>query len=118
MLLRWYPFDTQWCTMEFRIPKDLGIFVSLKDDMHIYSGPTELTQYFIRETTLHKKKIRGDQYAVTLRISLGRRLTATFLTAFMPTILLVLVGHATNFFKIFFFEVNSVKFNVQKYFSN
>ena len=102
--------------MEFRIPKDLGIFVSLIDDTHIYSGPTELTQYFVRETTLHKKEIRGNQYVVMMRISLGRRLTATFLTAFMPTILLVLVGHATNFFKIFFFEVNPAKFNVWKYF--
>ena len=98
--------------MEFRIPKDLGIFVSLIDDTHVYSGPTELTQYFIRGTTLHRKEIRGGQYVVMMKISLGRRLTATFLTAFMPTILLVLVGHATNFFKIFFFEVSSVKENV------
>ena len=98
--------------MEFRIPKDLSIFVSLIDDTHIYSGPTELTQYFVRETTLNRKEIRGGQYVVMMRISLGRRLTATFLTAFMPTILLVLVGHATNLFKVFFFEVISVRFNV------
>ena len=98
--------------MEFRIPKDLGIFVSLLDDTHVYSGPTELTQYFIRGTTLHRNEIRGGQFVVMMKISLGRRLTSTFLTAFMPTILLVLVGHATNFFKIFFFEVTSVTLNV------
>ena len=108
MLTRWYPFDTQWCTMEFRTPANLDIFMDLIDDFHVYSGPTELTQYFVRGTSLYRKESKSGQGVVVMKISLGRRLIATILTAFMPTMLLVLVGHATNFFKVFFFEVNTM----------
>ena len=103
-LSRWYPFDTQWCTMQFKTTEDLGIFVQLAADSHIYSGPTELTQYFVRGTRLYMQTNENGLVSVVLEISLGRRLTATFLTAFLPTILLNVIGHATNYFKTFFFE--------------
>ena len=102
--MRWYPFDTQWCTMQFKTSEDLGIFVNLTADGHEYSGPTELTQYFVRGTRLFMQKRKNNLYSVVFEVSLGRRLTATFLTAFLPTILLNVIGHATNYFKDFFFE--------------
>ena len=37
--------------MEFRTPANLDIFVDLIDDFHVYSGPTELTQYFEQNLT-------------------------------------------------------------------
>ena len=35
---------------------------------------------------------------------LGRRLLGNFMTIYMPTILLNIIGHSTNYFKPFFFE--------------
>ena len=90
--------------MEFETTEDLGIFVNLTVDNHLYSGPTELTQYFVRGTRLYSKSTENGLYSIVMGISLGRRLTATFLTAFLPTILLNIIGHATNYFKDFFFE--------------
>ena len=37
-------------------------------------------------------------------ITLGRRLLGTILTVYVPTVLLNIIGHATNYFKDFFFE--------------
>ena len=88
--------------MQFKTTEDLGIFVNLHADSHIYSGPIEMTQYFVRGSRFF---LDGTLVGLVFEISLGRRLTATFLTAFLPTILLNIIGHATNYFKTFFFEV-------------
>ena len=101
---RWYPFDTQVCTIKFQTSKDLNIFVNLITDSHSYRGPVELTQYFVRRTDLFMKKNSDGNDVVVFELALGRRLTAVTLTAFMPTILLNIIGHGTNFFKDFFFE--------------
>ena len=36
--------------------------------------------------------------------TLGRRLLGNLLTIFLPTLLLNVIGHSTNYFKAFFFE--------------
>ena len=41
---------------------------------------------------------------VEVEVILGRRLIGTFMTIYMPTILLNIIGHSTNYFKPFFFE--------------
>ena len=48
--------------------------------------------------------INGDQQAANFKITLGRRLLGTLLTIFLPTVLLNIIGHSTNYFKDFFFE--------------
>ena len=35
---------------------------------------------------------------------LGRRLLGTILTVYIPTVLLIIISHLTNYFKAFFFE--------------
>ena len=40
----------------------------------------------------------------TSQVVLGRRLLGVFMTIYMPTILMNIVGHSTMFFKPFFFE--------------
>ena len=67
-------------------------------------GPTELTQYFIWNTKMSIELINGDQQAANFKITLGRRLLGTLLTVFLPTVLLNIIGHSTNYFKDFFFE--------------
>ena len=39
-----------------------------------------------------------------LQVVLGRRLLGVFMTIYMPTILMNIVGHCTMYFKPFFFE--------------
>ena len=71
---------------------------------HANLGPTELTQYFIRNTRLFKMKLSTNENAIVMEVVLGRRLLGNFLTIFIPTFLLNVIGHSTNFFKSFFFE--------------
>ena len=54
----------------------------------------------MKNDLIQKKK------AVVISVTMGRRLLGTFLTIFFPTILLNVIGYATNFFKEFFFEVS------------
>ena len=75
-------------------------FVKLASRNHIYSGPTELTQYFVRSSTMRLV----SNLTVEVEVVLGRRLIGTFMTIYMPTILLNIIGHSTNYFKPFFFE--------------
>ena len=69
-----------------------------------FTGPQELTQYFVQNYEIKMNKIQTKS-AVTISMALGRRLLGTFLTIFFPTILLNVIGYSTNFFKAFFFEV-------------
>ena len=71
-----------------------------------FTGPTELTQYFVQNYKTGKKSIKSKS-AVVISMTLGRRLLGTFLTIFFPTILLNLIGYSTYYFKAFFFEVST-----------
>ena len=102
--MNWYPFDSQTCSMTFTATKEMNAFLNLVVNQHKNLGPTELTQYFIRQTTMNKIYISDGKGAIEFKVVLGRRLLGTFLTIFLPTILLNVIGHATNFFKAFFFE--------------
>ena len=102
--MRWYPFDYQTCHMVILMDGNMGMFVDLVADSLNYSGPTELTQYFVKNTEMGVKSFGSKHGVLVVSISLGRRLLGTILTIFLPTVLLNLIGHATNFFKAFFFE--------------
>ena len=93
---------------------------TLIPDMITMSSNTELTQYFIKDWHLRfavkgQNKIYSyiDQsyfvldsvnHGVKMLIIFKRRLTNEVLTTFLPTILLILIGYCTTFFKSFFFE--------------
>ena len=49
-------------------------------------------------------KLGNMNDTVEVEVILGRRLIGTFMTIYMPTILLNIIGHSTNYFKPFFFE--------------
>ena len=42
--------------------------------------------------------------SVRVTIVLGRRLLGTILIVYIPTFLLIVIAHTTNYFKSFFFE--------------
>ena len=46
----------------------------------------------------------GEQELVVVEVTLGRRLLSILLTVVIPTLLLTILSHTTNFFKTFFFE--------------
>jgi len=102
--MNFFPFDTQKCIMVLTPTEELGDFVKLLVDDHTNLGPTELTQYFIRDTRMFEKTLSTMENAIVMEVVLGRRLLGNFLTIFFPTILLNVIGHSTNFFKSFFFE--------------
>ena len=100
--MAWYPFDQQVCHVEMVMDGVLDKDADLQPGSLLFSGPKELTQYFIKDTFIRKSQVQ-TKVAVVISITLGRRLLGTFLTVFFPTILLNVIGYSTNFFKAFFF---------------
>ena len=85
------------------------IDVKCSCDLMVIQDIQEVAQYL--ELKLKVKTFRIDKALITNKgaiivyVTLGRRLLGTFLTVYFPTILLNVIGYATNFFKQFFFEV-------------
>ena len=102
--MRWYPFDQQTCNIDLIMDGVLDNYADLLPGGVEFSGPQELTQYFVKSFSIRKTWIQGKK-ANVVSITLGRRLLGTFLTVYFPTILLNVIGFATNLFKAFFFEV-------------
>ena len=63
------------------------------------SGETELTQY-----TIKGWGIEQTPTGITVTLVLGRKILNELLTTFLPTSLLVIIVHSTNYYKDFFFE--------------
>ena len=68
-----------------------------------YDGPMDLTLYFIKRTIMTKKTLGGTP-VVVVEVTIGRRLLSFILTTILPTLILNLIGHSSNYFKEFFFE--------------
>ena len=56
--------------------------------------------------SLSVKVARGWQLQniLNIKVIMGRRLLGVFMTVYMPTILMNIIGHSTNYFKHFYFE--------------
>ena len=102
--MAWYPFDTQKCSMVFTTTGETGNFVELIVGSLKHQGPKELTRYFIRDNKMFVVDLQSGFQGISFEVTLGRRLLATLLTVFLPTSLLNVIGHSTNYFKAFFFE--------------
>ena len=70
----------------------------------VYLGPVDLTVYFIKKMEMASVTVDDDTLGVRVSITLGRRLLGVFLTTYLPTFLLLIIVHATHYFKPFFFE--------------
>ena len=101
--MRFYPFDIQVCTIDLVIPGNTAKFIDLLPGKLKYSGSKDLAQYYIMAQDIYTTDIKG-KLGVQISITLGRRLLGTILTVYVPTVLLNIIGHSTNFFKEFFFE--------------
>ena len=101
--MRWYPFDAQTCFMVMKLGGGSEELLSLTPGLLKYLGPEELTQYYVKKYSIGETRLETAK-GLSISITFGRRLLGTLLTIYLPTILLNVVGHATNFFKPFFFE--------------
>ena len=68
---------------------------------------TVLTQYIITNWTLEYKDTSNVNAGIKMTLVLKRRILNAILTVYLPTILVLIIVYATNFFKDFFFEVTS-----------
>ena len=104
--MAWYPFDQQTCHIEMIADGVLDKYIDLFAGRLRFEGAKELTQYFVKNFEIKNGRMKTKK-SVVVSITLGRRLLGTFLTIFFPTILLNVIGYSTNYFKEFFFEVNT-----------
>ena len=65
-----------------------------------YQGPLDLTEYTIRNMNMDV----NEDGTLRIVIYIHRRLLSLFLTTFLPTMLLPVMGHVTNYFNDSFFE--------------
>ena len=90
--------------MNFVVERGSRDFVGLSAHVLKYSGPLELTQYFIKKKVFFNRTDAEGVKVLHVDIYLGRRLLSIILTVFAPTVILNIVGHSSNYFKEFFFE--------------
>ena len=62
-------------------------------------GETELMKYTVKAWSIKKM-----ENGISVTIVLGRKILNAFLTTYLPTILLMIIIHSTNYYKDFFFE--------------
>ena len=98
--MQYYPFDIQVCTVDMVMAGSAAMFVDLKPGELKYSGPKDLSQYYVMDYKIMNAKIL-DGNGVQVSEILGRKLLGIILTVYIPTILLNLIGHSTNYFKSF-----------------
>ena len=101
--MRFYPFDIQICKVDMVMAGSAAMFIALEPGRLIYSGEKDLSQYFVMNSTMRRATIKNKQ-GLQVSLTLGRKLLGNILTVYVPTSLLVLIGHSTNYFKDFFFE--------------
>ena len=90
--MAWYPFDTQTCRIEMVMDGVLDNYATLLPGGVNFTGPKELTQYYVQDFQIKMETI-SEKPGVVVSMTLGRRLLGTFLTIFFPTILLNVIGH-------------------------
>ena len=99
-----YPFDSQTCFATLKVNSAQALFMELVPGKFSYEGPADLQQYFVKSSKMLKKQGKKKDTLIVIEISLGRKLMNSVLTIYLPTVLLICIIHATNYFKDFFFE--------------
>ena len=84
-----------------------GNFIKFRKGNLNYTGPVDLTQYYIESYDI----LDDDQYTMTstngrrgvyVKMVLGRRLLNLILTNFLPCIFICIVVFSTNYFKVMY----------------
>ena len=107
--LTMFPFDTQKCNMKFRIRRDIYRDAKLIKGKLEYSGKMDLSQQFIKNQfqIVKYSMVDGttDSHAfIQIEFVLQRALNNIFVTKFLPTLLLNIIGHAMKYLDKEYFE--------------
>ena len=90
----WYPFDTQFCRMEFASLRDQTEFNLTK----LQHNPNiSLNRYTLRRIKMCNSVV-NQMKAIVVDITLGRPIVSNLFTVFIPTMLLVVISFTTRFF--------------------
>ena len=96
--MKWYPFDTQECKMQFKNFNKNSQFAALNIVNVSYVGPRDLTEYVVKSYQMCDTKF-GPSAGIEVQIVLGRPLIGNILTVFIPCIILLLICHLVNVFE-------------------
>ena len=96
--MAWYPFDTQECTMQYKIVNKFSDFAALVRGNLSYIGPEALTEYTVKGYMMCKANFKGFD-GVEVRVTLGRPLMGNLLIVFIPCIILLVICHLANVFE-------------------
>ena len=69
----------------------------------MYEGENCLNEYCVYDITMSIESVKNITIA-RVKIKIARRVEGLILTAFIPTLILNIIGHMSNYFKECFFE--------------
>ena len=84
--------------MNISVDGNSDMFVDLSPGTIEYNGPIDLAQYYIRSKSIGSVDMDN---MVAIEFSFGRRLLSTFLSTYVPTLLLNIIALSTNYFKVY-----------------
>ena len=96
-----YPFDTQECTMELRVPASLEELVELVAQNMTYLGPAMLAQFQIIDWSS-----KSDNGIAIFTMTFKRRFENKILTIYIPSLCLLGVTILTSYIDTEHFEAN------------
>ena len=99
--MKWYPFDTQECSMQYKITNKYSDFAMLVPEKLSYAGPEDLSEYTVKGYRMCTVKLgRNTKYdGVEVKVTLGRPLISNILIVFIPCIILLIICHLANVFE-------------------
>ena len=105
--LAWYPFDEQQCHIYLDLSEKDQKYIELLPQNIEYSGPTHLSQYYIKGESIDRRRHSDgsvEKTGIVVTVTLGRKLMNTIMTTYVPTALLVVISYATSFYHRDLFE--------------
>ena len=95
----------QVCTVNLIVRKLETSVMEITPHIITMESETVLTQYLITNWTLAYNNASNVDAGIQMTVVLKRRILNSILTVYLPTVLVLIIVYATNFFKDFFFEV-------------
>ena len=109
------PLDLQVCAVNLMVRKLEISVMEITPHIITMESETVLTQYIITNWTLDYKNASMVSDGIQMTFVLKRRVLNAILTVYLPTILVLIIVYATNFFKAFFFEAILIIIDISIY---
>ena len=109
------PLDLQVCAVNLMVRKLEISVMEITPHIIAMESETVLTQYIITNWTLDYKNASMVSDGIQMTFVLKRRVLNAILTVYLPTILVLIIVYATNFFKAFFFEAILIIIDISIY---